>query len=113
MLQIYFQTDPAKRDKLSGIVVEQLNKMAKVGPTTEQMEKIKKYMLKKYNDAQKENGYWLNNLNEYFYSGVDNTKDYVQMVNDITINDVKHFLDELLKQGNEIQVVMTMPGETK
>ena len=50
--------------------------MAKEGPSAEHMQKIKEYMLKKYKDAQKENGYWLNNMDEYLYTGVDNTKDY-------------------------------------
>ena len=70
VLQIVFQTDPAKTEKLSAVVVEQLNKMAKEGPSAEHMQKIKEYMLKKYKDAQKENGYWLNNLDEFFYTGI-------------------------------------------
>ena len=113
VLQIVFQTDPAKKDKLSAIVVEQLNKMAKEGPSAEHMQKIKEYMLKKYKDAQKENGYWLNNLDEYFYTGIDNTKDYEKIVNSITAKEVQDFLAKLLKQNNEIQVVMTMPEEAK
>ena len=44
VLQIVFQTDPAKKDKLSGIVIEQLNKMAKEGPSAEHMQKIKEYL---------------------------------------------------------------------
>ena len=110
ILQIVFQTDPAKKDKLSA---EQLNKMAKEGPSAEHMQKIKEYMLKKYKDAQKENGYWLNNLDEYFYTGIDNTKDYEKIVNSITAKEVQDFLAKLLKQNNEIQVVMTMPEEAK
>ena len=113
VLQIVFQTDPAKKDKLSAVVVEQLNKMAKEGPSAEHMQKIKEYMLKKYKDAQKENGYWLNNLDEYFYTGIDNTKDYEKIVNSITAKEVQDFLAKLLKQNNEIQVVMTMPEEAK
>ena len=113
VLQIVFQTDPAKKDKLSAIVVEQLEKMAKEGPSAEHMQKIKEYMLKKYKDAQKENGYWLNNLDEYFYTGIDNTKDYEKLVNSITAKEVQDFLAKLLKQNNEIQVVMTMPEENK
>ena len=113
VLQIVFQTDPAKKDKLSAVVVEQLNKMAKEGPSAEHMQKIKEYMLKKYKDAQKENGYWLNNLDEYFYTGIDNTKDYEKIVNSITAKEVQDFLARLLKQNNEIQVVMTMPEEAK
>ena len=46
VLQIVFQTDPAKKDKLSAVVVEQLHKMAKEGPSAEHMQKIKEYMLK-------------------------------------------------------------------
>lgn len=113
VLQIVFQTDPAKTEKLSAIVVEQLHKMAKEGPSAEHMQKIKEYMLKKYKDAQKENGYWLNNLNEYFYTGIDNTKDYEKLVESITAKEVQEFLAKLLKQNNEIQVIMTMPEENK
>ena len=111
VLQIVFQTDPAKKDKLSGIVIEQLNKMAKEGPSAEHMQKIREYMLKKYKDAQKENGYWLNNMDEYFYTGIDNTKDYEKLVNSITAKEVQDFLAKLLKQNNEIQVIMTVPEE--
>mgnify|MGYP000760886500 len=113
VLQIVFQTDPAKKDKLSAVVVEQLHKMAKEGPSAEHMQKIKEYMLKKYKDAQKENGYWLNNMDEYLYTGVDNTKDYEKLVNSITAKEVQDFLAKLLKQNNEIQVIMTVPEENK
>ena len=58
-------------------------------PSAEHMQKIKEYMLKKYKDAQKENGYWLNNLDEYFYTGIDNTKDYEKLVNSITAKEVQ------------------------
>lgn len=112
-LQIVFQTDPAKIDKLSDIVVAQLEKMAKDGPSAEHMQKIKEYMLKKYKDAQKENGYWLGNIDGYFYTGIDNTKNYEQIVNSITAKEVEDFMAQLLKQKNKIQVVMTVPEEAK
>ena len=88
-------------------------RQAKEGPSAEHMQKIKEYMLKKYKDAQKENGYWLNNMDEYFYTGVDNTKDYEKLVNSITAKEVQDFLAKLLKQNNEIQVIMTVPEENK
>ena len=113
VLQISFQTDPdpEKKAKLINIVTEQLQKMAKEGPTDEQMQKIKEYMLKKYMDAQKENSYWLNNLYAYFYSGIDSTKGYEDYINNMTAKDVKKILADLLKQKNEIQLVMTIPDE--
>ena len=59
----------------------------------------------------KENGYWLGNLDEYFYTGIDYTKDYETLVNSITAKDVQEFLAKLMKQNNEIQVIMTVPEE--
>lgn len=109
MLQIVYQTDPAKKDHLNGVIDAQMKKMASEGPTEEHLQKIKEYMLKKYKDNQKENGYWLNNLDEYFYTGVDYTQGYEEAVNSITVKDVQKFAADLVNQGNKITVVMTVP----
>lgn len=85
--------------------------MATEGPTEEHLQKIKEYMLKKYKDNQKENSYWLNNLDEYFYTGVDYTKGYEEAVNNVTIQDVQKFTADLINQGNKITVVMTVPDQ--
>ncbi len=112
LLQIVFQTDPEKKDKLAGIVIDQLKKLAAEGPSDVHMQKVKEYMLKKYADNQKENAYWMNNLNDYFYyGGLDMTKGYTEMVNSITPQEIQKFAATLLKQGNEIEVTMTIPKE--
>ena len=108
-LQIVYQTDPAKFEHLNGIINTQLEKMAQQGPSDEQMQKIKEYMLKKYADNQKENGYWLGNIREMLYTGMDKTKDYEALVNGLTAQDVAQFAQALLKQGNKLTVVMTVP----
>ena len=111
LLQIVFQTDPAKKDKLAGIVVDELKKLAAEGPSDVHLQKVKEYMLKKYADNQKENGYWMNNLNDYFYYGMDMTEGYTDIVNSITAKDIQKFVSDLLKQGNEIEVTMTVPNK--
>ncbi|WP_044261990.1 M16 family metallopeptidase [Bacteroides timonensis] len=111
LLQIVFQTDPAKKDKLAGIVVDELKKLAAKGPSDVHLQKVKEYMLKKYADNQKENGYWMNNLNDYFYYGMDMTEGYTDIVNSITAKDIQKFVSDLLKQGNEIEVTMTVPNK--
>ena len=111
LLQIVFQTDPAKKDKLAGIVVDELKKLAAEGPSDVHLQKVKEYMLKKYADNQKENGYWMNNLNDYFYYGMDMTEGYTDIVNSITAKDIQKFVSDLLKQGNEIEVTMTEPNK--
>ena len=111
LLQIVFQTDPAKKDKLAGIVVDELKKLAAEGPSDVHLQKVKEYMLKKYADNQKENGYWMNNLNDYFYYGMDMTEGYTDIVNSITAKDIQKFVSDLLKQGNEIEVTMMVPNK--
>lgn len=111
LLQIVFQTDPAKKDKLAGIVVDELKKLAAEGPSDVHLQKVKEYILKKYADNQKENGYWMNNLNDYFYYGMDMTEGYTDIVNSITAKDIQKFVSDLLKQGNEIEVTMTVPNK--
>jgi zinc protease len=111
LMQIVFQTDPAKKNHLAGIVTDELKKIVAEGPTAERMAKVKEYMLKQYADNQKENNYWLNALNEYFFRGVDTTTGYTELVNSITAKDVQAFAAELLNQGNEVEVTMTVPEQ--
>ena len=66
-------------------------------------------MLKKHKEDLKENSYWLGNIDEYLFTGVDMVKDYENMVNSITIKDIQKFADELLKQKNEVEVTMVSP----
>ena len=77
------------------------------------MEKIKKVMLKRHTDNQKENNYWLGALNSYFYEKLDVTKDFEAIVNGITAADIAKFGADLLKQGNKVTVIMTAPEEKK
>ena len=111
VLQIFYQTDPAKYEHLNGIINAQLEKMAQEGPSDEQMQKIKEYMLKKHADNQKENSYWMGNLKQRLYCGIDMTKDYEALVNGISKSDVQQFAKALFDQGNKITVVMTVPDK--
>ncbi|MCI1648383.1 MAG: insulinase family protein [Bacteroides sp.] len=111
ILQIVFQTDPKKKEHLAGIITDQLKKLATDGPSEVHLQKVKEYMLKKDKDNQKENKYWITNLDEYFYTGIDMTKNYTELVNSITAKDIQKFAADLLKQGNEIEVTMTVPDQ--
>jgi zinc protease len=109
VFQIYFDTDPAKKDKLMEIVYAELDDFIKNGPSEVNLNKVKEYMLKKHDEDLKENGYWLATLDEYYYTGVDRTKDYKSIVNNLTAADLKEFVSKLLGQGNRIEVDMISP----
>ena len=105
--QIYFDTDPAKREKMEQIVMSELQKVGQEGPNPEHLAKVKEFMLKKHLENVKENGYWLNLLNEYYFSNIDMNTNYEKLVNEMTAEDVKNFTKALLDQGNIIEVTMT------
>ncbi|WP_455666637.1 M16 family metallopeptidase [Phocaeicola sp.] len=112
VLQIYFDTDPEKRAKMTEIILNELNQFAKEGPSAENLSKVKEFMLKKHKENVKENGYWVNVLDEYFWDQTDMNTGYDEMVNSITAKDLQEFTKALLDQNNRVEVSMTSE-ETK
>ena len=107
IFQIYFDTDPAKREKMEQIVVSELQKVAQEGPRPEHLAKVKEFLLKKHIENAKENGYWLGQLNSYYWHNTDMNTDYEKLVNELGVEDVKNFTKALLDQGNIIEITMT------
>ncbi len=79
------------------------------GPKADDLNKVKEYMLKTYQQNQKENGYWLGVLNEYYWNGIDTNTDFESIVNGITATDLKEFAKTFFGQGNQIEVSMSSP----
>ena len=107
LFQIYFDTDPAKREKMEQLVMAELQKVAQEGPRPEHLAKVKEFLLKKHLENVKENGYWLNKLNEYYWYNTDMDSNYDKLLKEISVEEVKNFTKALLDQGNIIEVTMT------
>lgn len=106
MLQIFFDTDPAKREVLKNIVGNELKRLAEEGPREEDYRKTVDNMLKRHAENKQENAYWLNVLDNYYYRGLDALTEYESTLNSITPDKVRDFTHKLLSQGNSIEVVM-------
>lgn len=107
LIQINFETDPAKRDKMVEIILRELNKIAAEGPKEEHVAKVKEFLQKKYAENQKENAYWLSALNSYYWYQEDMDSNYLDILNAISIKEMQQFMKSLLDQGNLIEVTMT------
>ena len=103
-LQIAFDTDPERRARMTEIIRQGLDEFIKDGPKPEQLARVKEYMLKKYQENQKENSYWMNQLKEFYWHGIDATKDYEKTLNSITGKEIQKFVKKLIKQNNCIEV---------
>ncbi|MBP3670140.1 MAG: insulinase family protein [Bacteroides sp.] len=107
LLQVVFNTDPTKREMLMGIIMGELQRVAKEGPKEEHLAKVKEAMVKQYAESVKENSYWLGVLNNYYWYNEDMDSKFVELVNSITEKDVQLFAKQLFDQGNLIEVCMT------
>jgi len=105
-LQVFFDTDPAKREQMNAIVHEELKRITQEGPRQADYQKTRDNILKRFAENQQENSYWLNILDNYYYKGFDAFTDYESILKQVTPEKVQTFAKQLLEQGNNIEVVM-------
>ncbi len=110
LLQIMYDTDPAKADDLNVIIHRELRAIADNGPRVEDFNKVKEYMLKQNTENLRENNYWLRILSTKYFYGEDTYSDYLSIVQSVTAKDIQTFAKDFLAQGNEATVIM-LPEE--
>ena len=109
VFQIYFDTDPDRKEKMISLIYKGIDDFIANGPKAEDLTKVKEYMLKTYQQNQKENGYWMGVLNEFYWNDLDSNTDYEKTVNSITADDLKNFAKTFFGQKNRIEVSMSSP----
>lgn len=109
LLRIAFQTDPQKYNSLIPIVYKELEKMATEGPSQQDLDKVKAYELKVYNQVLRMNNYWEYVLYTDLYNGIDVDTDFRYIVENMTCDDIRTTLRNLIDQNNCIEVTMTQP----
>ena len=84
-----------------------IDKIAAEGVTAEELDKVKKFELKSFNDKQRENGYWQGLITSKVNWNKDTQKDYEKAIQSLSSKDVQNFVKNvLLKQNNCITVSM-------
>lgn len=106
LLQVFFDTDPPKRPVLSNIARNELRKIADAGPEEEDFQKTLDNMLKRHDERQQGNAYWLNVLDTYYYMNMDVHTEYESVLRSVTPGKVRDFARVFLEQGNSVEVVM-------
>ena len=110
-IQIYFETDPEKQDRIINIVKSEFERIAKEGPLQEDLDICRRSMNKSRMEMMQQNNYWLNVIDAYYYRNFDSHTNYNEIIDSITVEDIKSFAKEFLGQGNEIEVVMFPDSE--
>ena len=101
----YCPMKPEKADTAQMIMRDEVNAMTQTCDS-DKLQKVKEYMLKNHGDQLKQNSYWLSQINNWRKYGVDFHTDYEKTVEAMTPESLSAFVKEVLKAGNEAEIVM-------
>lgn len=107
-LNIMFDCDPEKAEKLKSIVFDEIDNLLNNGPTEEDLNKAKENFLKNRENSLKENKFWLNSIvfNIKHDENILDHEKYENLIKSITSDKVKKAANKLLTQGNTIEIIM-------
>ena len=105
-LIVLFDTNEQMADELSEIVVKEIKDIAEKGPNAEDVEKVRKYLLKEYENQIQSNDNWVDWLDQYNYRGVDFAAEYKKAVEELTYDDLKALASKILTDNNMAYIVM-------
>ena len=108
--QVYFNTNPEAVAKLSALATKGLKELAENGPTAEHFNMAMENFKKNLPEKRINNSYWLSCLNTWVEQGINYDVEYEEAINTLTAEDVKAALQELLSQGNVINIA-SFPAE--
>lgn len=111
LLQIVYQTDPSRYEDLNAKIEKLLQQFALEGPSEENLQKVKDYMVKNHRENLQLNGYYSSSMLEYIATGVNLVDNYEEVLADITTEDVRKAVASLLKGDNGIKIVMYNEAE--
>ena len=108
-LDISFDTDPDKQNRLLNIIYDEIEKIIAEGPKESDLDKEKEILRNEYEEHLHNNDSWENFMNDYYNNGMNFIRDYVNVLNSITGEDIRQMLKSVYEQRNCIEAVL-MPA---
>jgi zinc protease len=105
-LRIAYNADPTRYEELNPIVYQQLEYIAKQGPSATAMQKISTYLTKQYDQFAITNDYWSYIIWHELDDEADFDKGYKELVAEVTAADVQNMARKLLDSKCRIEVTM-------
>ena len=105
-MTISFDTNEEMADELREIVMKEIEEIAANGPKSEDIEKNREFMLKRWKNSLEQNASWMNYLNSKYGSGLDYLADYEEVLKTLTDADVQAMAKKVLGDNTHVKVVM-------
>lgn len=108
MMSVYIRVAPENADSCFEIVVSTARGLASAANIPrEELDKVKKYMLKSYGQNLESNSYWLTVMHMHDKFGKDMHSAYRDIVESITPDDIASFANRYLAPANCMQLEMS------
>lgn len=104
--KLQFDTDPAMADELMELIDQEMVKIAQNGPKTEDLSKIKEFIMKQRPDDLKRNEVWLNYIDSYYVNDIDLNKDYDKLLSELSAAKIQAMAAQIIKDNNIVRVIM-------
>ena len=112
-MQVYCPVKPAQMDSAILLMDQGLNDIAEKGVTAEEIEKVVKYELKTFADAQKQNSYWENNITDFLRWNKDNINGYEEAYKALTSDEIRKFAKDVVLGKKNCVTVSMLPASLK
>ena len=106
MVQVTFDTNEDKADKLRELAVDGMRRLATDGPTAEEFDKAVKNLAKNIPEKKLRSSFWMENIQTWKDFGIDGISGYEKAVDALTPDAIKAAAHELLFSGNFDEVIM-------
>ena len=106
MCQVVFACRPSLCDKLRSLAIDGINDLAANGPTDEELNSAILNLKKNLPERRLTNSYWQSAIESYQLYGHDVDVENEAAINALTKEKIQAVLQEVLSQGNLLEVVM-------
>ena len=107
--------NPENITKLTQTVLDEMEKIKKDGPTEIDLNKVKETLIRERETRMKENSFWLNALQNHFFSGdiLLSLEDFKTLINSYSTDAIKVLANKYLDTKNYVQVALTPAPKTE
>jgi len=106
LIQVIFDTDVDKSEKLVQMAKDLFAAVGVDGPTQEQVDKAKENALKNISESRISNRYWQNRIALMDKYGIDRDTDYEAQVNALTPEAIRDFVKKIVDSNNRSTLLM-------
>ena len=105
-MTIAFDTNEEMAEELREIVMKEIDQIAQNGPQSENVEKIREFMLKNWKNSLEQNAGWMGYIQAQYSPGLDYLGEYEQVLRSLSNADIQAMAKKMLGDKNLVKVIM-------